>query len=154
MGRRRATAEWEEVVFAHPNVSAPCKLTLLFLARHMKASGQVSMPRAEIAARLATSERPIDRHIAEARRNGLLDLVAAGRRGRTAVYKRVFPSGVSAPDIARCPPSRYTENDSHKWRANENGDPRNSADSSQIARYKWRTTTTEPGTSSHLDHGG
>lgn len=65
------------------------------LTTSMKANGHVSVPRAQLAARLGVDERTVTRHITKARETGWLVVVQHGYRGRTAEYQATFPNAES-----------------------------------------------------------
>lgn len=90
--RRRTVDDWRQAVFKSTRIKDNARVLLLYLADHMKADRTVSIPRKTIASDLGKSERRITERIAAAHEAGFLSTVAAGYRGRTAVYQGLFPT--------------------------------------------------------------
>lgn len=87
---------WIDEVFRTPSISDAVRVALLALALEMDDAGEVSLPRRELAERLARSERRMDDRIGTAIQAGLLERTSRGHRSRTAAYRATLPGSVSA----------------------------------------------------------
>jgi len=77
------------------------RVLLLVLADRMRAERYVSVPRSELAQVLDVAPRRVTERILIAKELGLLDTVAQGRPGVTAVYQGLFPSGAHVRTTSR-----------------------------------------------------
>ena len=78
-------------MFRSPCISDAVRVLLLALADDMTESGRVSVPRAKLMTKINRSERRVGDRLTAAVGAGLLDRVAAGRKGHTAVYAATLP---------------------------------------------------------------
>ena len=85
---------WTRAVLLHPDISDPCKVTLLTYALFMTESGYISVPRATIAEMLGKHPSRISEHVGAGVAAKLLDRVPGrgGWPGVTASYAVVLPS--------------------------------------------------------------
>lgn len=104
MSRQNHRDRWAAKVIKAKALPSSTRLFLSsVLVRDMRANGHVSVPRAQLAARLGVDERTITRHVTKARETGWLVVVQAGYRGRTAEYQATFPnteSGTSSVPLS------------------------------------------------------
>ena len=87
---------WKAQLATSPSVPPACRLFCVnVLAKHMNASGIVSVPRYRLAHQANVSERRVTQFITQAKEGGWLVVVQAGYRTMTAVYQATFPDSES-----------------------------------------------------------
>ncbi|WP_425308419.1 hypothetical protein AADG42_06560 [Ammonicoccus fulvus] len=102
---RPTVADWKALVYRHKGIHNTTRVMLLYLADRMGTNLIVSVPRSRIAADLGIGERRVTERMKAAVEVQLLDPVAKGRPGVTAVYAAMFPDMVhpSAPYVRDVP---------------------------------------------------
>jgi hypothetical protein len=85
-------------VFRSPRITDSVRVALLALVRDMDESGRVSVPRVELAARLARGKARVSERLQAAVDAGFLSRVSAGKKGSTAVYAATLPKGSGGVD--------------------------------------------------------
>jgi hypothetical protein len=86
---------WIDEVFRTPLITDAVRVALLALASDMDDAGRVSVPRGELAGRLARSERRMDDRIKAAIAAGFLDRTSRGQKHQTAAYGAHIPGRLS-----------------------------------------------------------
>lgn len=85
-------------VYAHPEISAGCKLLLIRLSDSMNANAIVSVPRSTLAADLSVAPARISEWVKQAKAEGFLSVVRRARPGVTATYQGLVVGTESVPD--------------------------------------------------------
>lgn len=97
---------WRSEVIRSAAITDGTKLLLVVMADDMREDGYVSVPREALAKRLGRNDRKVSARLEAAVTARLLDRVARGNKGRTAVYRALLPGVQRLPVSSSLSPSK------------------------------------------------
>jgi len=99
MRARTVRDRWEAEVLRSGRIGDACRVLLMLMARQMSDTGMVAAKREDLAETIGRHPQRVAERIAEARSAGLLDLIAAGKKGHPAEYSAVIPAAGLRTDL-------------------------------------------------------